>query len=435
MTMKWNIILPVLFISSLVAMPLRAQQESQAERSPQTGQNTRTQGQTLDALLEAALEQNPALRAARQRVEAARLQAPQAAALPDLNIGAGIFAVPVETRLGPQRATLSFSQSFPWFGTLGAEENAALARARQAEADYNDQRLRLFFDIRETWYRMYVLERSIERNNEQLGFLRTLLELAGVRYEGGDTGYTDVLRLEMEVEEFLTRIRSLEDARTALRARMARATGMEVREDFAFPRSLDPLPMLPGEEVLRERMLRNNPQLLAFEEERMYWGHRSDAARRSGYPKFTLGLTYIAIDPRTDMQVEGSGRDAIMPQLGISVPLFGSRYSSMEEQAARQEIAARESGTDRSNLLRVRLEEALRDHRDARRRLELNERLLEIAEQTRDIGLQEYAAGITSLEELLGIERSLLRYALEKEEAEADLRISHDFIKYLTAEE
>lgn len=435
MTMKWNIILPVLFITSLVAMPIRAQQGSQAERSPQTGQRNRTPGQTLDGLLVTALEHNPALRAARERHEAARLQAPQAAALPDLNIGAGIFAVPVETRLGPQRATLSFSQSFPWFGTLGAEENAVLARARQVEADYHDQRLRVFFDIRETWYRMYVLERSIESNNDQLAFLRTLLELARVRYEGGDTGYTDVLRLEMEVEEVLTRVRSLEDGRTVLRTKLSRATGMEVREDFAFPRSLDPFATLPAEEALRDRMLRNNPQLHRLEEERSYWHYRGVAARRSGYPKFTLGLTYIAIDPRTDMQVEGSGRDAIMPQVGISVPLFGSRYSSMEEQAVRQENAARESGTDRSNLLLVRLEETLRDHRDATRRIELNERLLAIAEQTRDIGLQEYAAGITSLEDLLGIERSLLRYALDKAEAEADLRISRDFIKYLTAEE
>ncbi len=389
----------------------------------------------LEGYVTTAMENNAALRAAHARYEAALLQAPQAAALPDLKIGAGYFAVPVETRLGPQRATLSVSQSFPWFGTLGAEEDAAGARARQALAEYRDQRNRLVAEVHETWYRMFVLERSIQRSREQRAFLSVIQELAQVRYEAGKTGYTDVLRLQMEGEELDTRIRSLEDGRVTLRQQMALWTNTDIPSAVAFPDSLAPLPLLPSDDALRESLLMRNPRLQGFDEEGAYWKHRGDAARLTGYPMFTIGVTYTAIDPRTDMAVEENGRDAILPQLGISVPLFGSRSSAMQEQAKQQEIAAGEARADLRNRLLLQLEERLRDYRDAQRRRDLNKRLTGIAEQTRDLGVQEYSAGLKNLEDLLIIERSLLRYALAREQAEADLRTAYDSIMYLTAED
>jgi outer membrane protein TolC len=390
----------------------------------------------LDSLLSRALEHSPSLQAARSRLEAARLQAPQAAALPDLKVGAGYFAVPIETRLGPQRLALSVSQSFPWFGQLGAEEAAAETRARQAEADLADARSRLLLDVRSAWYRWYVLERSIARTREQLAFLETVEALIRVRYETGKTGYSDVLRVEMEKEELATRIRSLEDGRPALLRQLEQLTGLPVTTAPALPDSLGSPPLLPAEEEIAARLEQRNPQLRRAAQEGEYWRHRGDAARLMGYPMFTVGLNYFVIDPPSGgMTVENPGRDAIQPQLGLSIPLFGSRYSAMEEQAAMQESAARSLREDVRYRLRRQLEERLRDHRDARRRLDLNTRLTALAERTRDLALQEYSTGMKSLEDVLAIERGLLRYALAREQAEADLHTTHHEIMYLTAEE
>lgn len=390
----------------------------------------------LDSLLARALEHSPTLQAARARLEAARLQAPQAAALPDLKIGAGVFAVPIETRLGPQRLALSVSQSFPWFGQLGAEESAAEIRARQAEADLAEMRNRLLLDVRGAWYRYFVLERSIARSNEQLAFLRTVRELIRVRYEAGKAGYSDMLRVEMEQEELATRVRSLEDSRPALLRQIEQLTGVSVTAPPVVPDSLAPPPMLPPEDALLRLVDERNPQLLRAGQEGEFWRHRGDAARLMGYPMFTIGLNYFVIDPPSgSMTVENPGRDAIQPQIGLSIPLFGSRYSAMEEQAGMQEAAARSMREDVRNRLRQQMEERLRDHRDALRRLDLNTRLAALAVQTRDVALQEYSAGLKSLEDLLSIERNLLRYALAREQAAADLHTTYHAIMYLTAEE
>ena len=390
----------------------------------------------LDSLLAAALEHSPSLQAARARLEAARLQLPQASALPDLRIGAGYFAVPIETRLGPQRLALSVSQSFPWFGQLGAEKAAADTRARQAGEELAEARNRLVLDVRSAWYRWYALDRSIERSREQLAFLETVGEIIRVRYEAGKAGYGDFLRSEMGREELATRIASLEDRRPALLRQLEQLTGLPIAAGPTAPDSLGPVPLLPPRETLETRLDERNPQLLRAGREGEYWRHRGDAARLMGYPMFTVGLNYYVIDPPTGgMTVDNPGRDAIQPQLGISIPLFGSRYSAMEDQAAMQEAAALSLREDLRNRLRRQLEERLRDHRDARRRFDLNTRLAALAAQTRDVALQEYSAGMKSLEDLLAIERSLLRYALAREQAEADLHTTYHAIMYLTAEE
>jgi outer membrane protein, heavy metal efflux system len=296
-------------------------------------------------------------------------------------------------------------------------------------------RNRITYEVRSSGYDMYVLERSIHSVREQFLWLQHIRTLALVRFEAGDTGYSDVLRLEMEAEEIANRMHTLEDGRSALRARMLRLTGLTSPDDIIFPDALPMLYRLPDDTVLFSRMTAANPRLKRLLAEAESWKHRSDAAKRMGYPRFTIGAVYTIIDPRTDMVVPDNGRDALLAQVGISIPLFGSRYSSLEKQNIQQEVATRQSYEDETNILRQRLEEALRDYREAQRRVELMQKLLSLAEQARETALQEYTTGKTPLEQLIGIERSIIRYVLDKEQAQADLGKHNDFIQYLISEE
>ena len=79
------------------------------------------------------MENNLEVRALQLEYEAALQRAPQVSQLPDPEVGLGIFALPVETRLGPQWVRLGATQMFPWKGKLQAREDVVLAMAR---ADY-----------------------------------------------------------------------------------------------------------------------------------------------------------------------------------------------------------------------------------------------------------------------------------------------------------
>ncbi|MDT8324855.1 MAG: TolC family protein, partial [Bacteroidota bacterium] len=356
------------------SLPLAAQQDEGGSRDVAAPLQTAAPLR-LEDLERLAVEGHAGLRAQKLRADAARQDVPQAAALPDAKAGVGYFAVPVETRLGPQQATLSFSQSFPWFGTLGAEEDAASARARQQFSFYADVRNRVIVDLRDAWYRLYLLRRNEEITRGHLSLLRTLHAVAMARYESGALPFSHLLRLETEVEELETRLRSLADDRAPLLGELARLTGRRIdAADLSLPDSLA-LPPPPHDfDALQRTVAAANPRLKGLAEEQRYWEHRGDAARRRGYPSLTLGLTYTVIGPREDVELPDNGRDAVIPQLGLSFPLFGSRYAAMEEQAALQRRATEAAREDLQLQLSTTLRQRLRDLADAQRQFELSRR-------------------------------------------------------------
>lgn len=389
----------------------------------------------IEDLVLMAIENNAALQAHRLRYEATQARVPQAAALPDAKIGFGYFAVPVETRLGPQQATLSFSQSFPWFGTLGAQEDAAEAYARQHAQTLADARNRIVMDVRSAYYALHLNEHKTRLLEEHQKLLTSLRALALVRYEAGSIPFSHLLRLDMELENLSTQIGYARDSREPLLEGLVRRVNREISfDELLLPEVLE-FDRITPEDGKDIPIVESNPRLKTYTEERTYWETRGEAARRQGYPAFTLGLTYIAIGPRGDASVPDNGRDAILPQVGLSFPLLGSRYSAMEEEAQLRGRAAQAAQEDTRRQLLAEYAVARRDLTDARRRLHLAERLTALSRSTYDVLVQEYSAGAASLEEVLAVERDILRYDLDEVSARADIARMTDRIMYLTAQE
>src|SRR5665811_1444737 len=108
-----------LFMVAFSFMPLltQAQEEKPVE-------------QYLNEYLILAAENNPELKALFNEYLAALEEVTQEGTLPDPQLSFGYHIQPIETRLGAQRATASFSQMFPWFGTLDARQQVAAEKAR-----------------------------------------------------------------------------------------------------------------------------------------------------------------------------------------------------------------------------------------------------------------------------------------------------------------
>ncbi|PLX30836.1 MAG: hypothetical protein C0600_07340 [Ignavibacteria bacterium] len=390
---------------------------------------------TIDDLIAEAIRQNASLETHRLRYQAAKAKIPQSSALPDAKLGFGFFAVPVETRLGPQQATVSFSQTFPWFGTLGAQEAAAEAFARRHAQEYADSRNRLVVDIRAAWYALHVNERNSTLLREHQKLLAALRALALARYEAGGIPFSHLLRLDMELESLEAQAGYAADSRGPLLEKLSRIVNRDLTfEELLLPESLEVPDAAPGGDT-ELQPAESNPRLRMFTEERAYWDAQEQAARRQGYPAFTLGLTYTAIGPREDLNPADNGRDAVLPQVGLSFPLFGSRYSAMEEEAQLRGLAAQAARDDVRRLLSTEFAEAQRDLTDARRRYTLSLRLRELSRSTYEVMLQEYTTGAATLEEVLAVERDILRHALDEVNARADIARATDKIMYLTAQE
>ena len=87
---------------------------------------------------------------------------------------------------------------------------------------------------------------------------------------------------------------------------------------------------------------------------------------------------------------------------------------------------------NKTNELTTALEKTWRDYLDAERRVELYLNLINLANQALDILIEQYTSAGTDFEEMLRMERQLLRYGLELEKARADQNTSVAFVNYLT---
>jgi len=115
----------------------------------------------LNEYLETAARNNPALKAKFNEYNATLEKIPQAGALPDPQLTFGYFIMPVETKNGPQRAKISFTQMFPWFGTLNNRKNIYISVAKSKYEDFEEAKSKLFFDVKSTYYDLYFIKKSI----------------------------------------------------------------------------------------------------------------------------------------------------------------------------------------------------------------------------------------------------------------------------------
>ena len=344
----------------------------------------------LNKYLVLAAEENPELRSLFNEYLAVLEEVTQEGTLPDPQASFGYFIQPVETRVGAQQAMASFSQMFPWFGTLGAQERVAAERAQARLQVFEDAKLELYRDIKITYTELYYLETAIEVMEENLELLSSFKAIAEVQFESGSTGFSSVLQVELEEEELESRLAYLRDSRLPLVTEFEELLNSELQEPLEFPDNLWEEELIIEKRALLEMILARNPRLEQLDHEARSFGEQLTVAKKMGLPSFTLGASYTNIAPRTDLEpgmaLPDNGQDVfIFPQVGIRIPLYRKKYKSMRQEAILQQEAVELRRENLENELETELERLYRDYIDARRNVELYGRLTTIARQSLEL--------------------------------------------------
>ena len=386
--------------------------------------------------LKIAAENNPELKAVFNQYLATLERMPQARALPDPTVMFNIFTSPVETRVGAQNAGISLSQAFPWFGQLKSQERAVAQLAKARFEAFEETKNRLFFDVRSEYFDLYVLEAAIDIVEENIVLLESFRQLASVRLESATGSAVDLLRVEMDLEELNNQLLYLQDTRSPIQARFNELLNTETPLDIAIPDSLATIAFSEGKNILLDSIVAQNPLLRGLDFELQALDAEIDVAQKMGLPSFNLGVSYTNISPRSGVDIPDNGKDAlIFPQVGVRIPLYRKKYQSMvkEKELLRTSVIYKKE--DKTNELETSLEKGWRDYSDAARRVGLYQRLMRYANQSLDILIAQYTTAGSDFEEVLRMERQLLRYELELEKARADQNTFVAYINYLTGKQ
>ena len=388
----------------------------------------------LDQYLKMAAENNPGLRARFNQYMAALEVAPQVGTLPDMQFAFGYFIQPVETRVGPQNAKISLSQMFPWFGTLAAKEDVAVQQAKANYEAFEETKSKLFYDVKASYYNLYFTEKAIEKTMENIDILNSFSTLALIKVEAGLASAVDELRIKMEIADLENQLALLRDqyfVQTVIFNNLLN-TDADIRVEI--PDSLRTVKNLYDKQAILDSINANNHQLLSYDYQFQSFVRKEQASRKTGLPNFSIGVDYIFVGKSENPALEASqsGKDAILfPKIGLTIPLYRKKYNAMVNEAVYLQKTVTDQKVEKKNVLETLFENTNKNYNDANRRLDLNQRQSILAYQAMQILQTEYSTQNKNFEEILRMERRLLKYSLELEKARADGNAAAAFMEYL----
>lgn len=384
--------------------------------------------QNLQDYFQIAQEQNPELQAKKFEFEAAMQRVPQVASLSDPSVSLGVFVSAVETRVGAQRARLSLTQMFPWFGTLEARRNAAAAEAQVKFYAWLDAQNELYYDIQKLYYELYELEERIAILKDNLKYLDAYEELAQTKVAAGEGALADVVRVQLQRNELETNIKLLEDKRRPLQIAFNKLLHRGEVEAIILPDTL----LLPIADFLPDS-LNANPKLTRLDAQNQALALQQQVIAKDRMPKIGAGLDYVVVQKRTDLDLPDNGKDVLMPMVTVTLPIWRKKYDAMEQEVALMQQANDASKTNVSNQLASEWAQAQYDLSTAEQRIALFSKQVATTQTILDLLTTAYANSGKAFEEVLRTEQSLVQYRLLTEEARLSYLLAFAKMEYLIA--
>jgi outer membrane protein TolC len=363
---------------------------------------------TLDELIEMALQQNLRIQAAKKEWEAALQKIPQVKALPDPVLSYAHFGQSIETRLGPQRNKISVSQQIPFFGKLGIKGEIAVKSADVLEQQYNTVKADVVLKVKEAFFSLFLIDRSIRISQEEKAVFRRLSEIATKKYETGQVSQQDALKAQLEISKVTEKLLILHQVRKSVIAEL----------NFLLNRETDTLLgetgefTLPGMEVDLEQLMgwarKNRPELRRAQSVIQKNQESLKLVKKDYYPDFRVMLDYIDIGAGTTDHPE-DGRNSWMASIGINIPIWQKKRRAAEAEAAIRIKASEDAYKNLANETLSQISALYFEVATAREQIELYEfSLLPQAEQALKASEIGYLAGKVDFLALLDSERMIL---------------------------
>jgi outer membrane protein TolC len=368
-----------------------------------------------------ALYSSPELQAAYARWRSEVAAIALARSLPDPTVGLGYFAQEVETRVGPQEAQFAFQQRIPWLSKLALAGDLRALAAQAAFAEAEAVRLDVRARVHALWGELYYLGQRISITEDNVELVRQWEQSARVRYQSAMLRYRDVTRAQIEQVTLDDELARLRDNRRPLVTQLLSLVGKVRNTDVPLPTALPENDPRPEDEELHALLQARNPELAASRHRLDRAEVEMDLARTRYWPDLSVGVVYTLTGDAPVAGVPDSGKDAVLPQLGVSLPIWWGAYRSGTSSAAAAQQAAAEGLRARRLGLHAELADALFRLRDAERRVALyRDEIIPKAQETLESTIASYRSGRLALIDLIDAQRTLFEFRLAAERARAD---------------
>lgn len=376
--------------------------------------------QPLEQLQGEMLQRNPNLRALENSYRAELERAPQVKQLPDLELGLGLFPLPVETRLGPQRLRLGATQMFPWPGVLESQKELAIAQAQVQNGQISVTRRELEYMLKVNYYRLYELDkrRLILRRNFDL--LDALEKLALTQLESGRGQMADALRIRLKKEELELELERLGEQRRLPQSGINQLLNRSPEVPVQSPDTL----LFATLEKTLDTSFTNDPLIRQLNLQQAVSREKIELNALERKPDLGVGLDYIFVGQRSDAAPGGNGRDIVMPRVMLKIPISANKYEAKDREEEWRVLALEDRKEAAASQFKAEIESARAEMGNARLALALAERQRETTHTIIELLETTYATQGQRFDELLRLTVALTDYDLMSLKAIVDSHLA-----------
>lgn len=384
--------------------------------------------QELQSYIEQAQDNNPEIQAFELRYSLAEEKVLEVNSLPNTELGAGYFVSEPETRTGAQKARFSVKQMLPWFGTVSAREEYARAMAESDYLDYVIAKRKLALSVAQAYYRLYANKGQQDILEQNWSLLQVYEQLVLTSVEVNQASAVDVLRLQIRQNDLQQQQEVLREQYTAEQAYF---NGL-LNRDPVTPVEVFTGGIIPEEDPVINDSLQLNPELLRFNALYESVAQAELLNQKEGAPALGVGLDYIPVEKRKDLDFSDNGKDILMPMVTLSIPIFNNRFTSLTRQNELRQLELESLKADRRIVLETALARARSERNAARIQYRTQQQNLRQAKDAEQILLKRYETDTIDFEDLLDIQELQLKFQLNKVESVRQYYVQSAIINYVT---
>ena len=407
-SMKRQVIGPI-FLLLAVIVPLAWG----AEQAP---------AQELEVLVATALETNPEIKVSEARWEMFTAKIQQAGVLDDpmlmLRIQNAMVKDPLAFDMDPMTAkVIGISQMVPFYGKRALMREGAEFESETKRWLLDERKVELRRMVKETWYQLYFIDRSLEVVNKNISLLDDLTRFSETMYGVGQGLQQDVLKAQLDRSRMEDMRIVLQQKRRTLAATINTLVYRPADTEIAITPAIEMTPFGMTSTELEALAEEHRPALKALTSqiEKSKVGRR--LAEKEFYPDFTFSLEYMQREP----VMEGPGDDMYAAGVSFNLPIQRQRRHAMvAETESEQRMASADLNMQR-NQIRLGIADALARLERSRKLAQLYlEGILPQAGNALEASMAAYRVGKVDFMSVLDSQMTLFNYEREYYDAVAD---------------
>jgi outer membrane protein TolC len=319
---------------------------------------------------------------------------------------------------------------FPWFGTLGAQEEVATLLAEAKFQEFLDAKNQLYNQLAAVYYPLLETHELIAIEQENLRILETYYSLATSKFENGQGLLADALRVDIMIQASKTNIEVL---KMKIKGSNSWFNSLLSRSHDSPVEISEKLEISAADRMISPDSIQTNPLLESVDLKIQASEASALVAQKQGMPKLGAGVDYVLVGERTDIIMADNGKNALMPMITMSLPIFRGKYKGAQKEAELMQESYKLEKAELNNKLYGSYYRYSSDMQIQEDLISLYAKQVVTSEQTLELLYNGYSNSGRDFEEVLRVQQQLLEFQKMKLKAMVAYQTSLAQINYVTA--